>query len=139
MKIKSLITTIIICASLIGCGTLTTSQKTALIGTATNLAVIAASAAGQYYGGSAGGTLAGSLASAGLSGLATVAQAYVGSTIPPSIVVASPGVNGVGQALVQQFAPNHTVTQADVNKLNQAADIAAALKTAVIIPPSVAQ
>jgi hypothetical protein len=106
------------------CSTLTSSQKGALLVGAESLANIAGTAAATYYGGPA----AGQLASAGLSALGSVLQGYVGATIPQSIVQATPGVNGVGPAVANVIASNHTVTQADVNTVNTAAQIATSLK-----------
>lgn len=123
---------ILVCVASIGCAGTLTPQQAAIATTATNLARIAVSAAATYY----GGPQAGALASAGLDGLASVLQAYMGQAIPSSIVQASPGVNGVGAALVSIIAPNHKVTQSDVDKVAQAAAIAAALKTAVVVPSS---
>jgi hypothetical protein len=85
------------------CSTLTSSQKGALLV--------------AYYGGPA----AGELASAGLSALGSVLQGYVGNTVPTSVVQASPGVANVGVAVAGVIAPNHTVSQSDVNTVNQAA------------------
>ncbi len=127
--IKLLLTLIL--AGTLGCANMT-PQQTAIAATATNLATIAVQAAATYYGGPA----AGALASAGLSGLGSVIQAYVGHPIPPGIVQASPGINGVGAALVPLIAPNHVVTQADANKVQQAAAIAAQLKSVVVVPSS---
>ncbi len=107
-----------------------TPQQEAIATTATNLARVAVSAAATFYGGPA----AGALASAGLDGLASVLQSYVGHPIPSNIVTAAPGVNGVGPALVTLVAPNHVVTQADANKAAQAAAIAATLSKVVVVP-----
>lgn len=113
------------------CATLTPNQA-AIATTATNLARIAVQAAATYYGGPA----AGELASAGLNGLASVVQSYVGNKIPTGVVQASPGVNGVGTALVSVIAPDHKVTQADADKVAMAARIAALVKPAVVVPNS---
>lgn len=99
------------------CSTLTASQRGALLVGAETLANIAGTAAATYYGGPAAGQLAG----AGLSALGSVLQGYVGATIPSSVVQASPGVPGVGEAVANVIAPNHTVTQSDVNIVNAAA------------------
>lgn len=114
---------------LFGCTTLTPNQQ-AIATTATNIARIAASAAATYYGGPA----AGELASAGLDALGQVVQSYVGHPIPSDIVTASPGVAGVGPALVSIISPDHKVTQADADKIAQAAKIADAIKVAVVTP-----
>ncbi len=108
------------------CGTLSTSQRGALLVDAGTLANIAGTAAATYYGGPA----AGQLASAGLSALGSVLQGYVGTAVPPSIVEATPGVANVGSAIVPMIAPNHTVTQSDVNTVNEAAQIASTLPVA---------
>ena len=105
------------------CSTLTTSQHGALLVGAETLANIAGTAAATYYGGPA----AGQLASAGLSALGSVLQGYVGTTVPASVVQATPGVANVGEAVAGVLAPNHTVSQGDVNIVNQAAQIASAL------------
>jgi hypothetical protein len=108
------------------CGTLSTSQRGALLVDAGTLANIAGTAAATYYGGPA----AGQLASAGLSALGSVLQGYVGTAVPASIVEATPGVANVGSAIVPMIAPNHTVTQSDVNTVNKAAQIASTLPVA---------
>jgi hypothetical protein len=108
------------------CSTLSSGQKGALMVGAETLANIAGTAAATYYGGPA----AGQLASAGLSALGTVLQGYVGTTVPTSVVVATPGVANVGEAVAGVIAPNHTVTQADVTIVNKAAAIAATLPLA---------
>jgi hypothetical protein len=105
------------------CGTLTASQRGALLVGAGTLANIAGTAAAAKYGGPA----AGQLASAGLSALGSVIQGYVGNAIPASIVEAAPGVGSVGAAVKALIAPNQTVTQADVNTINAAARIASTL------------
>ncbi len=126
MKIIKLLVISILCVS---CANMTPQQQ-AIATTATNLATIAVSAAATFYGGPA----AGALASAGLSGLASVVQSYVGNKIPAAVITASPGVAGVGPALVTIISPNHVVTQSDANKVAQAAAIADTLKTAVVVP-----
>ena len=105
------------------CSTLSSSQRGALLVGAETLANIAGTAAATYYGGPA----AGQLASAGLSALGSVLQGYVGATIPTSVVQATPGVANVGAAVAAVIAPNHPVSQSDVNTVNQAAAIAATL------------
>jgi hypothetical protein len=105
------------------CSTLTASQRSALLVSAETLANIAGTAAATYYGGSA----AGQLASDGLSALAGVLQGYVGTTVPANIVQATPGVAGVGPAVVNVIAPDKKVTQADVNAVSAAAKIAQSL------------
>ena len=111
------------------CSTLTASQKGALLVGAESLANIAGTAAATYYGGPAAGELAG----AGLSALGSVLQGYVGNTIPTSVVQATPGVANVGIAVSGVIAPNHTVSQGDVNIVNQAAAIASTLD---LTPPA---
>lgn len=106
-----------------GCSTLTPTQRGALLVGAETLANIAGTAAATYYGGPA----AGQLASAGLSALGSVLQGYVGATVPTAVVQATPGVGNVGEAVAGVIAPNHTVSQGDVNIVNQAAKIASAL------------
>lgn len=129
MKTLKLILVAVLCTS---CASMTLEQRTAIETTAMNLARVAVSAAATVYGGPA----AGALAAAGLDGLATVIQGYVGNKIPPAVVTASPGVAAVGPALATLIAPNHVVTQADADKVAQAAAIAAQLKTVVVVPHS---
>jgi hypothetical protein len=105
-----------------GCGTLSGAQTGALMVNAEALANLAGTAAATYYGGPA----AGQAASAGLSALGAVLQGYVGSQVPATVVRATPGVQGVGTAVLGVLAQNHTVTQADVNAINAAAAIEAA-------------
>lgn len=123
---KRLILTALLCTS---CATMTPNQV-AIATTATNIARIAASAAATLYGGPA----AGALASKGLDALGAVIQSYVGYKIPADIIAASPGVAGVGPALVSIVAPDHKVTQADADKVAQAAKIADAIKVAIVTP-----
>ena len=103
------------------CGALTSPRSGALLVGAETLANIAGAAAATYYGGPA----AGQLASAGLSALGSVLQGYVGATVPASVVEATPGVANVGSAVAAVIAPNHTVSQNDVNIVNQAASLVA--------------
>ena len=112
------------------CSTLPSSQRGALLVGAESLANIAGTAAATYYGGPA----AGQLASAGLSALAKVLQGYVGSTVPASVIQATPGVANVGQAIVPVIAPNHKVSQSDVTIVTKAAHIAAALNITTAAP-----
>lgn len=98
---------------------------------ATKLATVAVTAAATYFGGPA----AGQLAYAGLSSLAEVSQGYVGTTIPASVIKASPGIPAIGAALVTQIAPNHVVKQSDVNAINRAAVIAQTLAPALSDTP----
>jgi len=128
MKTKQIIISLV-ALSFLGCANLTPNQQ-AIATTATNLARIAVQAAATYY----GGPIAGEYAAAGLDGLASVVQSYVGHPMPPGVVQASPGVNGVGSALVTIIAPDHKITQADADKVAQAARIAALLKPAVVVP-----
>jgi len=109
-----------------GCTGPITPQQEAILTTAGTVARIAAQAAATYYGGPA----AGALASAGLDALAVNMQAYIGHPIPPGVVKAAPGVEGVGAALVPLIAPNHVVTPADAAKVERAAAIAKTLKPA---------
>ena len=105
------------------CGTLTASQRGALLVDAGTLANIAGAAAATDYGGPA----AGQLASAGLSALGSVLQGYVGSTVPASVVQATPGVANIGEVATGVIAPNHSITQADVDTINEAARLAPSL------------
>lgn len=105
------------------CTTLTASQRGALLVDAGTLANIAGAAAATEYGGPA----AGQLASAGLSALGSVLQGYVGNTVPASVVQATPGVANIGQLATGVIAPSHTVTQTDVNTIDEAARLASSL------------
>ena len=105
------------------CGTLGSTQRGALLVGAESLANIAGTAAATYYGGPA----AGRLASAGMSALGSVLQGYVGAAIPASVVEATPGVANVGAAVAAVIAPDHAVSQADVNTVDQAAKIESTL------------
>jgi len=105
-----------------GCGTLSNAQTGALTVNAEALANLAGTAAATYYGGPA----AGQAASAGLSALGAVLQGYVGTQVPAAIVQATPGVQGVGAAVLDVLAQNHAITQSDVNAINEAAAIEAA-------------
>jgi hypothetical protein len=87
------------------------------------LANIAGTDAATEYGGPA----AGQLASAGLSALGTVLQGYVGKAVPESVVQATPGVADIGEAAAGVIAPYHTITQADVDTINEAARLASSL------------
>ncbi len=102
---------------LVGCSTITPTQRGALLTDAATLANIAGTAAATYYGGPAAGTLA----SAGLNALGTVLQGYVGTKVPPAVVLTAPGIAGVGTAAAQVIAPQNIVTQADVNTVFAAA------------------
>jgi len=118
-----LIRLIILALMLPACSTLTPQQQ-ALLTDANNLAQVAVNAAATIH----LGPVAGPVASKGLFGLASVVQAYVGEKIPKQIVVASPGVEAVGQAVAKQIAPNHVVKQSDVDAVLAAAKLAATLK-----------
>lgn len=133
---------------LCSCSTLTAptpAQTSAVIGTAQSIADVAvpavAGAVASAYGGPAAGVLATDVmsalqpvidrqASAGLNAAAATAQAYVGQKIPPAILVAAPGVPGVGAALLTGtngqpvVNTSQPVNQADVNLLYQAAALA---------------
>lgn len=85
-----------------------------------NVASIGVRAAATYY----GGAVAGEMASDGFSAIASVAQSYLGQTIPANVVTASPGVAGVGPAIATLIPSSHVITQSDVNKLNAAASLA---------------
>lgn len=124
MKSKHLALIIAVTACLAimaACSTLTPTQG-ALLVDASTLAQIAGTAAATAYGGPA----AGQLASAGLSAVGAVAQGYVNSKIPATVVVATPGITGVGNAIAEVISPQKTVTQGDVNTINAAAKILAA-------------
>lgn len=112
----------LLCIVSLGCTTMTPRQA-ALLTTAENLANVAGTAAATFY----GGPMAGQLASAGLSGLASVLQGYVGTVVPATVVQASPGVPGVGQAVLREIATYRPISQDDVDTVHAAAAIAAAL------------
>lgn len=103
------------------CAYLATPQGHALLTTGETIAQVALEAAATSF----GGPLAGQLAHNGLDALASVLQGYVGTTVPEAIVVASPGVKGVGPAVAPLISKHKAVTQADVNALYKAAELAA--------------
>ena len=72
-----------------------------------------------------GGPMTNVLASTGLAALGSVLQAYVNQPIPTSVVQATPGVAGVGAAMVPLVSSTKPVTQNDVNTVFNAATIAA--------------
>lgn len=129
-KMKKLVP-IITCLVLSACASMSPTQQ-AIATTASNLARVAAEAAATYYGGPA----AGAAAAKGLDALAVVLQSYVGDTIPSTVVQASPGIKGVGTALVPLVAPDHVVSQADVDKAARAAEIVKTLGPIVATPQS---
>jgi hypothetical protein len=131
---KKKITAIALALLLAGCANLT-PQQAAILTTATNIARIAASAAATYY----GGAQAGAMASAGLDALGQVIQGYVGHPIPSEIVTASPGIRGVGPALITIISPDHAISQADADKVALAARIADTLKSVVVVPKPTAK
>lgn len=106
------------------CAELATPQGQAVLSTGEAIAQTAVTAAATAY----GGPLAGQLASAGLSGLATVLQSYVGKQVPTKVVTASPGIQAVGKAVTPLVTSSKPVTQADVNTVWNAAAIAARSK-----------
>jgi hypothetical protein len=112
-----------------GCANMTPQQK-AIATSAETLASIAATAAATYY----GGPQAGQLASAGLSGLGSVLQGYVGLTVPTAVVQNSPGIAGVGEAIAAQIPSKTPISQSTVDMVNRAAAIAALLKAADVMP-----
>jgi hypothetical protein len=68
--------------------------------------------------------LAGKLAGAGLDALGSVLQGYIGKLVPKAVVLATPGVKGVGKAVASKISSTKPVTQADVNAVFQAAAVA---------------
>jgi hypothetical protein len=78
---------------LASCATLT-PREGAIAMDAFHIADIAGTAVASVYGGS----VAGQLASDGLSALGSVLQGYVDSKIPSDIVAATPGIEGLGSA-----------------------------------------
>lgn len=92
-------------------------QGQALLTNGQTIAQVALEAAATNF----GGPLAGRLAGAGLDALGSVLQGYIGQLVPKSIVVATPGVKGVGAAVAPLISSSKPVTQADVNTLFQAA------------------
>lgn len=109
-----------------GCASWTPAQNSAVLSDSFTIARIAAVAASQYYGGAQGAQLA----SVGLDAIGAVAQSYVGYRMPGTVIASSPGVDGVGSALVGVIAPNHVVSQSDVTTINKAAEIAKTLSAA---------
>jgi hypothetical protein len=104
------------CIEIVACSTFT-PQQGAIADDAITIAQSVGTAAAGVYGGPVGSELAG----AGLSALATVLQGYVGKRVSPTIVAASPGISAVAKAVAPIVQTNHTVTQADVNTLWDAA------------------
>ncbi len=126
---KTRITSILTALIVMGCTNMTPQQK-AIATNAETLASIAATAAATFY----GGPVAGQLASAGLSALGQVLQGYVGTTVPKAVVENSPGIAGVGAAVAAQIPSKTPISQSTVNTVNRAAAIAAALKSADLVP-----
>jgi hypothetical protein len=58
--------------------------------------------------------------------LGSVLQGYIGTKIPTNIVQATPGVGNVGEAVAPLISASHNVTQADVNTIDQAAQLVVA-------------
>ena len=65
------------------------------------------------------------LAAAGLSAAAEVMQGYVDKKPPLQVAASSPGVQGVGQIVVDYLKTKGYVTQATVDNIHAAAQIAA--------------
>ncbi len=97
------------------------SQGKAILVTSGTIAQVALEAAAQNF----GGPTAGKLASAGLDALGSVLQGYLNKPVPASVVLASPGVQGVGKAVAPFVTSQQIVTQSDVNTVFNAAAIAA--------------
>jgi hypothetical protein len=74
----------------------------------------------RYY----GGADAGALAAAGLSATADVMQGYVDKKPPLQVAANSPGVQGVSQIAVEYLKKQGWVTQATVDNIHSAAQIA---------------
>jgi hypothetical protein len=110
---------IVIILLLVGCQTV----KDYGVGVAKQLAVEAIDQVAQHY--HIDQSEAKSLASAGLSAAADVAQGYVDKKPPLEILVASPGVKGVGQKVVDFLKTKGYITQSTVNTIHNAAQIAA--------------
>lgn len=131
-----LILVVLLIVLLLGCTTDATGKKVftpqgaAIMQNAETFATIAGTAAATYY----GGPEAGQLASAGLSAIATVAQGYVGTTVPAGIIQQSAGVTGVGEAVADLIPHDKPISQATVNTVHRAAAIAATLKGADLVP-----
>ena len=113
--------TLVSALTLVACAYLGTPQGQAVLTTGETVAQVALEATATNF----GGPLAGQLAHAGLDALASVLQGYVGTTVPKSVVLASPGVKGVGPAVAPLVSTHKVVTQADVNVVYKAADLAA--------------
>lgn len=71
-----------------------------------------------------GGSQAGELAANGLSAAADVMQGYVDKQPPLEVAAKSPGVQGVGQVVVNYLKTKGWITQKTVDNLHQAAQIA---------------
>lgn len=126
---KKIIAIITACAVMAACTNMT-PQQAALVTNAVKLANVAAVAAATVYGGAA----AGSVASAGLSAIASVMQGYVGTKVPGDVIKASPGLQAVGVAVAQEISPNRVISQQTVDSVNRAAAIAETLKAADLVP-----
>lgn len=107
---------ILTCLLLTGCASFPYSSGSV----ADVIAKQAVVAAAQHY----GGAQAGELASSGLSAAADVMQGYVNKEPPLKVAAASPGVAGVGQVVVNFLVDRGYITQATVNQLHDAAQIA---------------
>ncbi len=105
------------CLIISSCAYLGSPQGQALLTNGETIAQVALEAAATNF----GGPLAGKLASAGLDALATVLQGYIGRLVPKPIVVATPGIKGVGPAVAPFISSSKPVTQADVNAVFKAA------------------
>lgn len=126
---KKYLLTLTACLLLPACANLT-PQQAALLTNAVKIANVAAVAAATIY----GGPVAGSVASAGLSAIASVMQGYVGTTIPATVIQNSPGLQAVGVAVAKEIAPNKVIDQQTVDLVNRAAAIADTLKAADLVP-----
>lgn len=105
---------------LAACATLT-PREGVLLTDAITIAKIAGTAAATTY----GGPMAGVAASAGLNALGTVAQGYINKKLPTAVVEASPGIDGVGEAVASVISTKGTVTQGDVDTIFTAAKLVA--------------
>jgi len=100
---------------------LQSTQGKAVLVTSETIAQVALEAAAQNF----GGPTAGKLASAGLDALGAVLQGYIDKPVPAAVVQASPGVKGVGKAVLPFVTSQQPVSQSDVNTIYQAALLAA--------------
>ncbi len=111
--------TLILAILLPGCASLQqfAQRHSAVVQTVEQVATIAATAAASSY----AGPIAGTMASNGLYALSAVLNRYLGEMIPASVVTQTPGVSGVGQAMLGVISTKKPVNEADVATIYAAA------------------